>query len=250
LSRADSGDIDNLGGWLTTAVAREALDMLRARVARREQSLDAHVPDPIVGRVGTEHPEDAAVMADSIGLALLVVLEALAPAERVAFVLHDIFAVPFDDIAPIVERSPAATRQLASRARRRVRAVPTASDRDPNRQRRVVDAFFAAARNGDFDALVELLDPEVVHRADGGIDASRLIRGAANVANSALMFADPQRRLDAVLVNGSAGVVVTGPEGDVLAVMGFTVRDGVIASIDSLTDRRRLEQLDLSAIKG
>src|SRR5438876_1033279 len=169
LSRADTSGVENLGGWLTTVVARVCLNILRARTARREEPLAVHLPDPIVGRADGTDPEHEALVADSVGLALLVVLEALSPAERVAFVLHDVFAVPFEEIAPIVERSPAAARQLASRARRRVQGADTVPDADLARQRAVVDAFFAAARDGDFDALVAVLDPDVVLRSDGGV---------------------------------------------------------------------------------
>ncbi len=191
---------------------------------------------------------NAAIIADSVGLALMVVLESLTPAERVAFVLHDGFAVPFDDMAPIVDRSPAATRQQASRARRRLQGSPAATNNDLSRKRQVVDAFVAAARDGDFETLVAVLDPDVVLRADGGAGASRLVRGAEAVARSALMFADPDRHTHPVLVNGSPGVVITDPDGNPLSIMGFTVREGRIASIDALTDPQRLSSIDVSAI--
>jgi RNA polymerase sigma factor (sigma-70 family) len=251
LSRSDSDSIENLGGWLTTVVGRVCLNVLRSRTTRREQALDppadAHVPDPIVTREDDVDPEQEALMADSVGLALQVVLETLAPAERLAFVLHDMFAVPFDQIAQMVGRSPTATRQLASRARRRVQGAATAPDADVSRQREVVDAFFAAARGGDFDALVALLDPDVVSRADAGPGATALIRGAEAVASRALMFAQPEAVVVPALVNGAAGVVVL-RDGHPTAVMAFTVRDGRIVAIEALNDRDRLSRLDLSAI--
>jgi len=246
LSRADTGDVENLGGWLTTVVARVCLNMLRSRTTRREDPLDPHVPDPIVSPAGGVQPEQEAVLADSVGLALLVVLEMLPPAERLAFVLHDMFAVPFDEIAPVVGRSATATRQLASRARRRVQGAAPAPDRDLARQREVVDAFFAAARDGDFAALVEVLDPEVVLRSDRGVEpgASRVVLGAAAVARQALMFAGPERVAHPALVNGAAGVVVA-VGGRPVAVMGFTVTGDRIVAIDSLGDPERLAALDL-----
>src|SRR5215813_3802391 len=206
VSRAGTTDVQNLGGWLTTVVGRVCLNMLRSRRTRREAPLGSHVPDPLVAPEDGTSPEHEVLIADSVGLALLVVLEMLPPAERLAFVLHDMFAVPFDEIAPIVGRSPAAARQLASRARRRVQGAGP-HDRDLARQRQVVDAFFAAAREGDFAALVAVLDPDVVLRADGGAQpgASAVIRGAAAVARQALMFAGPARRTHPVLVNGAAG---------------------------------------------
>jgi len=243
LSRSDTSGIENLAGWLTTVVARVCLDMLRSRHARREDPLDVHVPDPIVTREDAMDPEQEVLLSDAVGLALLVVLDTLAPAERLAFVLHDMFGVPFEEIAPIVGRSATAARQLASRARRRVRgaAVP---DADRTRQREVVDAFFAAARGGDFEALVSLLDPDVVLRSD-----IRVARGAAAVAGSALMFADPARRLHPVLVNGAAGVVITA-DGRPVSVMGFTVTGGKIVEIEALADPERLARLDLPSLEG
>jgi RNA polymerase sigma-70 factor (ECF subfamily) len=248
LSRADASEVENLGGWLTTVVARVCLNMLRSRKLRREEPLDVHVPDPIVSRVDGIDPEHEALLADSVGLALLVVLDTLTPAERLAFVLHDMFAVPFDEIAPIVERSPAATRQLASRARRRVRGVPTVSDANLARQREIVDAFFAAARDGDFDALVAVLDPDVVVRSDGGVSrpgASVVIRGATVVAAQALTFAGLSPFVRPALVNGAAGAVVV-PRGRPYSVIGFTIRNEKIVEIDGLADPDRLRQLDLS----
>ncbi|MGH8983687.1 MAG: RNA polymerase sigma factor SigJ [Acidimicrobiia bacterium] len=250
LSRSDTSSVENLGGWLTTGVARVCLDMLRSRTSRREEPLSAHVPDPIVSREDAIDPEHEALLADSVGLALLVVLETLAPAERLAFVLHDMFAVPFDEIAPIVGRSPDAARQLASRARRRVQGAATDPDTDLTRQRVVVDAFFAAARDGDFDALVAVLDPDIVLRSDGGVvrpGASVVVRGAPAVAEQALTFARLSPFVRPALVNGAAGVVVA-PRGRPFSVMGFTVRDGKIVAIDALADPERLRQLDLTVL--
>jgi RNA polymerase sigma factor (sigma-70 family) len=247
LSRADTSEVENLGGWLTTVVARVCLNMLRSRVSRREEPLDTRVPDPIVSRDNGVDPGDDAVLADSIGLALLVVLETLTPAERLAFVLHDMFAVPFDEIAPMLGRSPTAARQLASRARRRVRGAAPAPDPDLARQREVVDAFFAAARGGDFDALVAVLDPDVVARSDGGPGASVVVRGAQAVAGRALMFARPSAMVRPAVVNGAAGVVVTA-DGRPASVMAFTVRNGKILEIDTLSDPERLGRLDLGVL--
>jgi RNA polymerase sigma-70 factor (ECF subfamily) len=247
-SEADTSDVRNLGAWLTTVVGRVCLNMLRSRTTRREEPLGAYVPDLVVSPDPSTDPEQQAVLADSVGLAMLVVLETLPPPERLAFVLHDMFAVPFVDIAPVVGRSATATRQLASRARRRVQDA-TMPDGDLTRQREVVDAFFAAARGGDFDALVAVLDPDVVLRSDGGAapGASALIRGAATVAGQALMFAGPARETWPVLVNGAAGVVVT-VGGRPVAVMGFTVAGGTVVAIDALTDPVRLRELDLPAL--
>ena len=244
LSRTDAGTVENLGGWLTTVVARVCLNMLQSRRSRREDPLDAAVPDPIVTRADGSDPEHEAVLADSVGLALLVVLGTLTPAERLAFVLHDMFAVPFEDIAPIVERSPAAARQLASRARRRLQGAPV-PDTDPVRQRAVVDAFLAAARNGDFDALVAVLDPDVVLRADTGAlptGASTMVRGSETVAGRVLGFARLARFAHPALVNGAAGVVAIS-DGQLLSVMGVTIRRGKIVEIDILADRERLAGL-------
>jgi RNA polymerase sigma-70 factor, ECF subfamily len=247
LSRSDASIIENLRAWLTTVVARVALNMLRSRQSKREEPLEGRVPDPIVrAREGTD-PEHEALIADSVGLALLVVLETLGPAERVAFVLHDMFAVSFDEIASITGRSPAAARQLASRARRRVQAEAPVPDPDPARQRRVVDAFFAAARKGDFDALVAVLDPDIVLREDGGTrrpDVSAVIRGASAVAGRALTFTRLSPYVRPALVNGAAGVVVA-PGGRPFAVMGFTVTNGKIVEIDVLADPQRLSELEL-----
>ena len=250
LSRSDTSDVDNLAGWLTTVVARVCLDMLRSRKSRREDPLDVRVPDPIVSSVDGVDPEQEALLADSVGLALLVVLETLAPPERLAFVLHDMFAVPFDDIAPIVGRTPAATKQLASRARRRVQGAPARPDADVGRQREVVDAFLAAARGGDFHALLAVLDPDVVLRADAGAAPglpSRLIRGAQAVASQALTFAQYSPFARPALVNGAVGMV-TAPEGVPFAIMGFTVAGGRIVEIDILADPERLGRVDLSLL--
>ncbi len=253
LSRADTSDVENLGGWLTTVVARVCLNMLRSRRARREEPLEVHVPDPIVSREDGVDPEHEALLADAVGLALLVVLEQLGPAERLAFVLHDMFAVPFDEIAPIVGRSPAAARQLASRARRRVQGEAPAPDPDRSRQREVVDAFFAAARDGDFDALVAVLDPDVVLRADGGArrpGASALVRGAEAVASGAVRFGRGLAPfVRPALVNGVAGGVVM-RQGRPFSVVAFTVADGRIAAIDILADPERLQELDLAVLDG
>ncbi|MEX1078978.1 MAG: RNA polymerase sigma factor SigJ [Homoserinimonas sp.] len=248
LNRSDVSEVENLAGWLTTVIGRVCLNLLRSRRVRREQPLDVHTPDPIVSPVDGSDPEHEAVLADSVGLALLVVLDSLTPAERVAFVLHDIFAVPFDDVAQIIESSPAATRQLASRARRRVEGAPT-PDTDLARQREVVDAFFAASRRGDFDALVAVLDPDVVLRSDGGRSRqsiSQIIRGGATLASQAIMFAQEAPFAQPALVNGAAGVVVM-RDGQPLSVMGFVVREGKIVAIDVLADPERLARLDLVA---
>jgi RNA polymerase sigma factor (sigma-70 family) len=248
LSRSDASAVENLGGWLTTVVARVSLNMLRSRRTRREEPLDVHVPDPIVSRADGLDPEHEALLADSVGLALLVVLETLSPAERLAFVLHDMFAVPFDEIGPMVDRSPAAARQLASRARRRVQGAAAAPDPDLAAQRKVVDAFFAAARDGDFDALVAVLHPDVVLHSDGGAaraPASAEVHGAEAVAGRALTFARLSPYVHPALVNGAAGVVVI-PHGRPFAVMGFTVAGGRIVAIDALADPERLSSLDLA----
>ena len=248
LSRSDTAAVENLGGWLTTVVARVSLDMLRSRTSRREQPLGTHVPQPIVSREDDVDPEQQALLADSVSLALLVVLETLSPAERLAFVLHDMFTVPFDEIAPIVGRSPTAARQLASRARRRVRGAVPAPDADRARQREVVDAFLAAARDGDFDALLAVLDPDVVLRVDRGARAtSREIRGASAVVEQARTFTRLARFARAARVNGSAGFVVASPTGP-LAVAGFAIAGGRIVEIDLLADPTRLRELDLSAL--
>jgi RNA polymerase sigma factor (sigma-70 family) len=245
-----AGGVANLDGWLTTVVARVCLDMLRSRRARREHPLDTYVPDPIVTGVDGIDPEQEALLADSVGLALLVVLDTLAPAERLAFVLHDVFAVPFGEIAAIVGRSATAVRQLASRARRRVQETAAVPDADLSRQREVVDAFFAAARDGDIDGLVAVLDPDVLLRADhGAVPAgrSREVRGARAVARGALAFSRLARFAQPVLVNGAPGVVAT-VAGQPFSVMGFTVAGGRIVEIDILADPARLRRLDMPVL--
>ncbi len=249
LNRADTSEVENLSGWLTTVVARVALNMLRSRKTRREETLDdAHVPDPIVDSTDGTDPEHEALLADSVGLALIVVLETLAPAERLAFVLHDMFAVPFDEIAPIVERSPEATRQLASRARRRVRGGAPPPDADLGAQWEVVDAFLAAARNGDFEALVAVLDPDVVLRADGGVSGlSRVARGAESVASGAMTFSRLDLTMRRALINGAAGIVSL-RDGRPFSVGAFTIRNGKIVDFYILTDPERLAELDLTVL--
>jgi RNA polymerase sigma factor (sigma-70 family) len=247
LTRTDAGEVENLRAWLTTVVARVCLNVLRSRRTRGEVPLDVHVPDPVVTREDGTQPEHEALLADSVGLAMLVVLETLTPAERLAFVLHDMFAVPFDDIATLVDRSPEAARQLASRARRRVQGEARVPDADLAAQRRVVDAFFAAARDGDFEGLVAVLDPDVVSRGDGGPGASVIVRGAREVAARALTFARLSPFVRPALVNGAAGVVVA-PQGEPFSVMGFTVAGGRIVEIDAITDPARLRELDLAVL--
>jgi RNA polymerase sigma-70 factor, ECF subfamily len=247
LARTDGAKVGNLGGWLTTVVGRVCLDMLRARRARREEYVGSWLPEPVVTLGNAASPEDEALIADSVGLALLVVLETLTPAERLAFVLHDMFAVPFDEIGAIVGRSPDAARQLASRARRRVRGAPLNEDAGLGDQRRLVDAFLAASRAGDFDALVAVLDPDVVFRADTG-PGSRLARppveGAKPVARRVLERGQPLAGLARpALVNGGAGLVVGRP-GHPIAVVGFTVARGRIVEIDLITDREKLARLE------
>jgi RNA polymerase sigma factor (sigma-70 family) len=247
LSRIDADEVDNLGGWLTTVVARVSLNVLRSRRTRREEPLDVRVPEPIIDRADGTDPEHEALLADSVGLALLVVLETLNPAERLAFVLHDMFAVPFDEIAPIFDRSPEAARQLASRARRRVQGETAVPDADLDTQREVLNAFMAAAREGDFDALLEVLDPDVVLRADGGavsVGASRVVRGAANVARQATAFSRLDVEVRPALVNGAVGTV-TLRDGRPFAIAGFTVRNRRIVEMDILADPERLSRLDL-----
>jgi RNA polymerase sigma-70 factor (ECF subfamily) len=251
LSRSGAGEVENLGGWLTTIVARVCLNMLRSRNVRREESFGVHVPDPVISPGGELQPEEEALLADSVGLALLVVLDTLAPAERLAFVLHDMFAVPFEEIAPMVGRTPTAARQLASRARRRVKGADIpAPDPDLARQRDVVAAFFLAARGGDFDALVAVLNPDVVLRIDAGAKrpaASMVVNGAAAVARQALiglrpMFAHPVVHLRPALVNGAAGVVVTVGE-QPMTVIGFTIAEGKIVEIDAIADPERVRRI-------
>jgi RNA polymerase sigma-70 factor (ECF subfamily) len=249
LSRSEASEIENLGGWLTTVVARVSLNMLRSRASRREQPIDVRVPEPIIDSADGTDPEHEALLADSVGLALLVVLETLSPPERLAFVLHDMFAVPFNEIAPIVDRSPQATRQLASRARRRVRGERAVPDVDVDGQREVVEAFLAAAREGDFEALVAVLDPDVVLRQDFGPGApAREIRGAEEVASQAEMYSQLGLDIQPALVNGAVGVVAF-RDGRPFSVGGFTVRSGRIVEMDWLTYPERLSRLDLTSLE-
>jgi RNA polymerase sigma-70 factor (ECF subfamily) len=250
LNRTDADEVENLGGWLTTVVARVSLNMLRSRRSQREEPLDVRMPEPIVDRTDGTDPEHEALLADSVGLALLVVLETLSPAERLAFVLHDTFAVPFDEIAPIVDRSPEAARQLASRARRRVQGERAMPDADLDTQREVVDAFLAAAREGDFEALVEVLDPDVVLRADRrgtAVGAPRVVRGAANVARGALAFSRLDIDVRPALVNGAVGTV-TFREDRPFAIAGFTIRNRRVVEMDIVADPERLSRVDLTIL--
>lgn len=244
----DGRDIDNVGGWLTTVVSRQCLNMLRARSTRREEALDTHVPDPVVQELEGGDPAEQGILADTVGIALLVVLDTLDPAERLAFVLHDMFGLPFDDIAPLVDRTPAAARQLASRARRRVQGRSLDGRPDPVRQRAVVDAWSAATRGGDFEGLLTLLHPEAVLRVDAGAGTplTKIVRGAAEVAGSAVAFRYA-RAVEArtALVNGLAGIVAS-VDGQAVSVLAFTVVDGLITEIDILSDRDRLAALGIS----
>jgi RNA polymerase sigma factor (sigma-70 family) len=248
LSRTDDAAIENLGGWLTTVVGRVSLDMLRARRSRREDYVGSWLPEPVVTVGDQTDPEHEALLADSVGLALLVVLETLTPAERLAFVLHDMFGMAFEEIAPIVERTPAATRQLASRARRRVRGAKTETDADLTEQREVVDAFLAAAREGDFEGLVAVLDPDVVFRIDFGPDSPQArpeVEGAEAVARQIIKRGTPLAPLARpAIVNGTAGAIV-GLRGRPFAVAGFTVANGRITEIDIVTDPDKLPHLVL-----
>ncbi len=250
LSRTDSGSVENLGGWLRTVVARVCLNMLQSRRSRREESLDVHVPDPIVSTGDRASPEYEALLAGSVGLALLVVLETLGPAERLAFVLHDMFGVPFDEIAPIVGRTPDAARQLASRARRRVQGAAPEPEADLSRQQEVVAAFLKAAREGDFEGLLAVLDPEVVLRVDYGslpLAGTREVRGAKAVAGGATAFWRKERVIRLALVNGAAGFV-SFEGGRLVSVLGFTIVGGKIVGMDILADPERLGRLDLGAL--
>jgi RNA polymerase sigma factor (sigma-70 family) len=253
VSRAGASEVENLRGWLTTIVARVCLNMLRARNVRREESLDRHIPDPLISPDPVSQPEEEAILADSVSLALLVVLDTLSPAERLAFVLHDMFQLPFEEIAPMVSRSPQAARQLASRARRRVKGAEIpAPDPDLARQREVVDAFFQAARGGDFDALVAVLDPDVVLRSDYGArrpGAPKVFHGAVAVANQAVIGALPGAQLHPALINGTAGVVIT-VHGRPYAVMGFTVAQGKIVEIDAIADPDRVRRIAAAVLEN
>lgn len=244
-SDAGIDDVDNVGNWLTTIVARLSLNALRTRTRRREDPLEVYIPDPIISSIDGADPEHEILLADAVGIALDVILDTLQPAERLAFVLHDMFDVPYDDIATMLGRTPAATRQLASRARRQVQDLPVSEDPDPARNRRVVDAFFAAARGGDMDQLIALLHPDVVLRAQGGQGRAAQTRGAAVVASRAIVFARPAAQILPALVNGGAGAVMLA-EGDFVAVLAFTIADGRILEITGLADPDRLARLDLS----
>jgi RNA polymerase sigma factor (sigma-70 family) len=250
LGRTDVSDVQNLRGWLTTVVARVCLDMLRTRTSRREDPLDTRIPDPVITRADGD-PESDAVLADSVGLALLMVLEKLEPSERLALVLHDVFGMPFEEIAPIVDRSVVATRQLASRARRQLRGQAPTSDADLRTQRRIVDAFLAAVQNGDFEALVAVLDPDIVLRADGGAvkGLSRLVRGAQAVMAQAAAFSKIALSNQVVLVNGNIGLVCRLPDGRLFSVIGFTIAGGKVVELDILADPDRLSRLDLSGLE-
>jgi RNA polymerase sigma-70 factor (ECF subfamily) len=250
LSRVDSDEVENLGGWLTTVVARVSLNILRSRRTRGEESLETRMPDPIVDRADGTDPEHEALLADSVGLAMLVVLETLNPAERLAFVLHDMFAVPFEEIAPIVDRSPAAARPLASRARRRVQGSSPVPDADLGTQREVVDAFIAAAREGDFTALLEVLDPDVVLRADvdpAGLGSATVVRGAETIARQASAFQQLGVEIRPALVNGAVGTV-TLRDGRPFTIVGFTIRNRRIVEMDIVADPERLARLDLAIL--
>jgi RNA polymerase sigma factor (sigma-70 family) len=252
LSRTDTNDVENLRAWLTTVVGRVSLNMLRSRKTRREASLESHLPDPVLSPEAGIDPEQEALLGDSVGLAMLVVLDSLAPAERVAFVLHDVFAVPFDQIAPIVGRTPTAARQLASRARRRVQGAPV-PDVDLDGQWAVVDAFLAAARGGDFERLLDVLDPDVVLRSDGGVarpDLMSLVRGARTVAEQAVAFRQFAETATRALVNGIPGGIAWAPDGRPFSVVALTVRGGRIVAIDILADPDRLGDLDLTVVAG
>lgn len=250
LDRTDVSEVENLGGWLTTVVSRVCLNMLRSRESRREDSMETYPSDPAVSREDTVDPEQEALLADSVGLALLVVLDQLAPAERLAFVLHDLFAVPFDEIAPLIEKTPAATRQLASRARRRVKGAPLVPEADLTRRRRVVDAFLAATRGGDFDALVALLHPDVVLRADkavGPTPGPLLVRGAVTVATGAMAAMQRAQSTVPALVDGVVGLAMA-PLGRLFLVLGFTIEDGLITEIDIVAEPERIGALEIAAL--
>jgi RNA polymerase sigma-70 factor (ECF subfamily) len=252
LSRTDASRVDNLQAWLTTVVGRVCLNMLRSRTARREASLETHLPDLVLSPQEGIDPEQEALLGESVGLAMLVVLDSLTPAERVAFVLHDVFALPFDEIAPIIDRTPAATRQLASRARRRVQGAPV-PDEDLDGQWAVVDAFLAASRAGDFERLLAVLDPEVVLRSHGGVARPALtlvVRGARAVAERAMAFRQFAGTSTRILVNGLPGAVVWARDGSPYAVAAITVKGGRIVVLDFLTDPDRLGQLDLTVVAG
>lgn len=248
LNHADSAAIRNLSAWLTTALSRVCLNLLRARRSRREEPLELHMPDPIVGGSHAHDPEAQLLWGDAVGMALMVVMDSLGPAERVAFVLHDMFAVPFDEIAPLLEKSADATRQLASRARRRVRESTPEPETDAAKQRVAVDAFFAASRDGDLDALVSVLDPDVVLRSDGGVRRPQqtvVLQGASTVAGQAVMFRELAPYVRAASINGSEGALIV-VDDRVVSVMAFTVSNGLVVAIDVLADPERLR--DVAAV--
>jgi RNA polymerase sigma-70 factor, ECF subfamily len=247
LSRSNADEIENLEAWLVTAVGRVALNMLRSRKTRREEPLDGRLPDPIVDRADGVDPEHEALLADSVGLALLVVLETLTPAERLAYVLHDMFSIPFEEIGAILDRSADAARQLASRGRRRIRGTETTPDADPAAQHEVVQAFLAAARGGDFEGLVALLDPDIVRREDTGIGTIVELRGAEAIASKAMAFAQLGMVVRPALINGAAGWIAV-RDGEVYGVAGVTVQNGRIRTMDVLLDPARLARLDLTAL--
>lgn len=250
VGRADTDDVENLGGWLTTVVARVCLNLLRSREHRREESLEAQEPVPALGQDDGRDPEEEALLADSVGVALLVVLDTLSPAERLSFVLHDMFAVPFDEIGPMLERSPAAVRQLASRARRRVKGASPLPEADLARRRRVVDAFLAATRGGNFDALVALLHPDVVLHADRSVVPTPepvVVSGARTVAEGAMAATGRARFTGPALVNGSVGLAMA-PHGRLFLVLAFTITDDLITRIDVVADPDRLDALELAVL--
>ncbi len=247
LSRSDTSEVKNLGGWLTTVVARICLDMLRSRKSRHEEPLETYAPEQNVSREDGIDPEEEALMADSVGLALLVVLDTLNPAERLAFVLHDLFAVPFEEIAPIVGRSPTTTRQLASRARRRIQGARTANDGDLSRQREVVAAFLAASRSGDFGGLLAVLDPDVVFRHDGAATPQGVAEEFLGASAVAKQFVGRARGAKVALVNGTVGAVVA-PRGRLFLVLNFTVVNGKIVEIDAIAEPAHLQQFDLAVL--
>jgi len=249
LNRSDADEIENLEAWLVTVVGRVALNILRSRKRRREEPLPVQLPDPIVDRTDGIDPEHEALLTDAVGLALLVVLETLTPAERLAYVLHDMFAVPFDEIAAILDRSPEAARQLASRGRRRIRGADTTPDADPAAQQEVVEAFLAAARDGNFDALVAMLDPDVVRREDDGSGRLVELRGTEAIVGRAKSYAALALDVEIVLVNGAIGWVAS-RDGVVRGIIGLTVRDGRIAAMDVLLDPARLGRVDLAALRN
>jgi RNA polymerase sigma-70 factor (ECF subfamily) len=250
LSRIDAEEVENLGGWLTTVVGRVSLNMLRTRRTRREEPFDVRLPEPIVDRADGTDPEHEALLGDAVGVAMLIVLETLNPAERLAFVLHDMFGLPFEEIAPIVDRSPAATRQLASRARRRVQGEPATPEPDLETQREVLGAFLTASREGDFEALLALLDPDVVLRADPGavsIGSRREVRGAETVARQAFSFSRLDLEVRQVVVNGAVGTV-TLRDGRPFSLAAFTIRDGRVAEMNVYADPELLGRLDLTLL--